>query len=92
MYYLLDIHHKPPMVVLASDDKDELDRVGQTYANQVSRPLVVATGPHPDGAHFKPHIPTLTPADVVIPPPPDIAEMTVKAAQAATDAKSAKAD
>lgn len=61
MLYLLDIHHKPPMVVLATEDEDQVREVGQTYANQVSRPLVVATGPAPDNAHFKPIIPGLEP-------------------------------
>ncbi len=71
MFYLLDIHHRPPMVVLATEDREEIDRVGQTYANQVSRPLVVASGPHPDSAHFRPDIPAITPAEAMVPAHPN---------------------
>lgn len=67
MFYLLDIHHKPAMVVLATENREDIDRVGEQYANQVGRPLVVASGPSADQPHFKPAIPTLAPSEVLVP-------------------------
>jgi hypothetical protein len=78
MLYLLDIHHKPPMVVLTTASEAEIAEVGQRYADQVGRPLVVVSGPAPDKPHFSPTIPTVQPVEVangawpqnVAPPPP----------------------
>jgi hypothetical protein len=61
MFYLIDIHHKPPMVVLSTEDARQLDEVGQRYADQVNRPLVITTGPHPSDAHFRPAVPHYEP-------------------------------
>jgi hypothetical protein len=65
MYYLIDIHSKPPMVVLTTLVLPELMATGQRYADQVSRPLVVATGEPPELASIRPTVPD---APVVTPP------------------------
>jgi len=61
MYYLLDIHHKPPCVVLVSPDISHVEALGQNYANQVGRSLVVATGDAPDDPAIRPILPNQEP-------------------------------
>lgn len=61
MYYLLDIHHKPPCVVLVSADIAHIEECGQRYANQVGRSLVVATGDAPDVPAIRPVLPNQDP-------------------------------
>lgn len=62
MKYLLDIFAAVPVVVLSTDDVARLADVGQRYATQVGRPLVVADGPLPADAQFLPLIPAVIPS------------------------------
>lgn len=73
MLYLLDIHHRPAMVVLVTESEEELRRVGQTYADQVQRPLLVTTGPHAKDAHFTPTVPKVEPVLPAVPMDPNLA-------------------
>ena len=56
MKYIIDIHSAPPCVVLVSEDIAEVNRVGQAYADQVRRDLVVAEGPRADEPSIRPTI------------------------------------
>lgn len=64
MMYLIDAFSTPPMVVLMSDDIDQVAEVGQRYANQVGRPVLAASGPAPVSAQFLPVLPEVAPATV----------------------------
>lgn len=56
MRYVIDIHANPPCVVLVSDSLDQCREVGQRYADQVRRDLVVAVGPRADDPDIRPTI------------------------------------
>ncbi len=59
MKYLIDVNHRPAVVVLMHEDtmnQDDLAVIGRRYANQVGRPLVVAEGPSPSSPTFSPVI------------------------------------
>ena len=69
MIYLLDVFATPPvMVVMMTDDAASASDVGQRYATQVGRPIVLCTGPAPVDAQFQPVIPSL-PAPLAEQPP-----------------------
>lgn len=56
MKYIIDVHAKPPCVVLVAEDPELIREVGQRYADQVGRDLVVAVGPRSDEPDIRPTI------------------------------------
>jgi hypothetical protein len=45
MNYVLDPTNQPGLIVVATDDPDEADRVAALYSAETSRPTVIAIGP-----------------------------------------------
>lgn len=72
MLYILDPHHKPPLVVDMTDDTLRAEATAQRYSDQTGRPTLIATGPRPDEAHFRPTVPELAPVTVGITPAPNL--------------------
>lgn len=99
MYYVLDIHTQPPCIVFVNADADKVREVGQRYADQVMRDLVVAEGPRADEPSIRPTIAqaplVLTPAPLVLTPEPvpptsrELAEVMLRAPGAPTFATEA---
>lgn len=57
MLYVLDMFHKPPLVVVATDDGKDARAVAQKYADQTGRRILIAEGDAPGRAPFAPTIP-----------------------------------
>lgn len=57
MLYVLDTLAKPPLVVDITEDVDRAETTAQRYADQTGRAVLIAKGPAPSQAPFKPTIP-----------------------------------